>query len=96
MQGHRFAQVLVFSYWSVTVSANTKRHLRLPRLLKATKQKLMVPYWLRRASALWRGLTHLRLWTTHRSGQTTDTNMVCVEYSPKMLCQDVPGKSFYK
>lgn len=56
----------------------------------------MVPYWLRRASALWRGQTHLRLWTTHRSGQTTGTNMVCVEYSPKMLCQDVPGKAFYK
>lgn len=74
MQGHRFAQVLVFSYWSVTVSANTKRHLRLPRLLKATRQKLMVPYGLR----LRRGLTHLHLWTTHRRGQTTGTHMVCV------------------
>lgn len=44
MQGHGFAQVLVFSYWSVTVSANTTRHLRLPCLLKATTQKPMVPY----------------------------------------------------
>lgn len=78
MQGHRFAQVLVFSYWSVTLSANTKRHLRLPRLLKATTQKPMVPSWLRRAYALWAGLTHLHLGTTHRSGQTTGAPGLCL------------------
>lgn len=75
MQGHRLTQVLVFSYWSVTVNANTKRHMRLPRLLKATMQKPMVPYWLRYAYA---GLTYLHLWTTHRSGQTTGTHGLCL------------------
>lgn len=78
MQGHGFAQILVFSYWSVPVSANTKRHLRLPCLLKATTQKPMVPYWLRRAYALWVGPAHLYLWTTHRSVQTTGTHGLCL------------------
>lgn len=77
--GHRFAQVLVFSYWSFTVSANTKRHLRLPCLLKAITQKPMVLYWLRRAYALWQmWLTHLHLRPTHRSGQTTGTHGLCL------------------